>query len=100
MTTITKSQTTLTLGTEDGDVEIREDELPTITDEDLVMLGISRAELHRCFAEAAELMQGVDPLERKRAVADQRPDSTWEVHLVQYSPFTDPLMQGPAKGSA
>ena len=73
MTTITKSQTTLTLGTEDGDVEIREDELPTITDEDLVMLGISRAELHRCFAEAAELMQGVDPLERKRAVADQRP---------------------------
>ena len=38
---------TLTIATEEGDIEIREDELSTITDEDLrdVLDGISREDL-------------------------------------------------------
>ena len=89
---------TLTLGHKDGDIYIREDELPTITDEQLQWVGITREDLHRCFAEGAKLMEGVKPGERVRPVADQHLDGTWEVLLVGYSPNTDPLMHGPNIG--
>jgi hypothetical protein len=92
--------TTLTVSTDEGDVEIREAELSTITDEDLQRLHIPREDLHRCFAEGMQMMQGVEPGERIRPVADQQCDGSWAVRLVRYSEFTDPLMEGPASGSA
>jgi hypothetical protein len=55
---------------------------------------MSRADLHRCFAEGIELMKGMKPGDRCRPVAHRRPDGRWEVH----SEHSDPLMEGPAKG--
>ena len=81
----------LYVNTADGDVEIREDE--PVTNADLRKLGMSRADLHRCFAEGIELMKGMKPGDRCRPVAHRRPDGRWEVH----SEHSDPLMQGPAK---
>jgi hypothetical protein len=42
--------------TADGDFEIQEDE--PVTNALLRKLGMSRADLHRCFAEGMELMKG------------------------------------------
>jgi hypothetical protein len=84
---------TLTLSTEDGDVEIREDQLATLTRSDLRLLGISRKELLRCFAEGVELMKGRSAAERVRPIAERVPGtSTRMVLIVGYSPITDPLM--------
>jgi hypothetical protein len=90
----------LNIGTKDGDVEIREDELPTITKADLKKLGISHKDLLRCFAEGVELMKErkVKPGDRVRPVADQHIDGSWEVNLVGYSPISDPLMNVPIPG--
>jgi hypothetical protein len=90
----------LQIGTADGDVDIREDELATVTDDELERMEISREDLHRCFEEGVELMQSVKPGARVRPVADQTRDGKWEVHRVWYSPLNDPLMQGPTKGTA
>jgi hypothetical protein len=76
---------TITLGLSGGhDLEIRESELPTITDEKLKRWGISRETLHRCFAQGVELMKGRD---RVRPVADRFGDGLddWGVHIVGYS---------------
>jgi hypothetical protein len=54
---------------------------------------MSRADLHRCFAEGIELMKGMKPDDRCRPVAHRRVDGQWEVH----SEHGDPLMEGPAK---
>ena len=81
----------LYVNTADGDVEIREDE--PVTNADLRKLGMSRADLHRCFAEGIELMKGMKPDDRCRPVAHRRLDGQWEVH----SEHGDPLMEGPAK---
>jgi hypothetical protein len=84
----------LAIGTEDGDVEITEADLPTITKAELRKWGISRRDLMRCFAEGVELMKGVKPGRRCRPVADQLRDGSWEVLIVGYSALNDPLMQG------
>jgi hypothetical protein len=91
----------LTIATPAGaDIEIQQHELATITDEKLHnLLGMSRADLHRCFTEGMELMRGVEPGRRVRPIAEQTLDGTWFVHLVGYLPHTDPLMGGPAKGT-
>ena len=48
---------TLDVATADhGDVTVHADQLPTVTEDELKMLGMSRDELHQCFAEGAKLM--------------------------------------------
>ena len=79
----------LDLDTERGDIEIREDELPTITEAELIELGISRETLHDCFAEGVRLMQSISAWERVRFVPRPRMDGEWEVRLVCYSELSD-----------
>ena len=88
----------LEITTDDGTVTIREDELPFVTARHLAILGISRADLKRCFKEGAALMQGHTAAERVRPCAAQQPDGTWYVLLARYSPLSDPLMQGRPAG--
>jgi hypothetical protein len=90
----------LDIATEDGDVGIREDEIATITDADLKKLRISRGDLMRVFAEGTVLMRGVTPSDRVRPCAHETLDGRWEVVLVEYSEYNDPLMQGPPAGNA
>lgn len=76
----------LVLGTisSDGDVTIRECDLPQITGDDLRFWGISRSDLLRCFAEGVALMKGRTPSKRVRPVAMQQMDGhhlLWEVML-------------------
>ena len=73
----------LELDTEKGDIEIGEDELPTITDAKLIEFGISRETLHDCFVEGLRLMQSINTDERVRPHAAPRLDGEWEVHLVR-----------------
>jgi hypothetical protein len=96
-----------------GDIVIREDELPTITEADLRWLGISRDDLLRCFAEGVELMKGTEPGDRVRPIAElhDRPwidgnrtvarilsgggrSEGWIVSLCGYSAASDPLLAG------
>jgi hypothetical protein len=81
-------------------VEIREDELDTLTEAGLRHIGISRSELQRVFAKAAELMRDVRPGDRVRPCADQTSKGEWLVLKVKYSEFTDPLMNKPPAGHA
>ena len=90
----------ITIATSDGDVEIQEHELPTLTEEELRNFGISREDLNRCFAEGVELMRGVEPGKRVRPIAQETLDGEWLVRLVGYSAVTDPLMNDPPQGSA
>jgi hypothetical protein len=83
---------TLSISTDDGDVTITEDELPTITGKELEYLHISRAELHRCFAEAAALMENYTPADCVRLIASKTLDGKWEVRIFRYSPANDPSM--------
>jgi hypothetical protein len=41
---------------------------------------MSRADLHRCFAEGIELMKSMKPGDLCRPVAHRRLDGQWEVH--------------------
>jgi hypothetical protein len=68
-----------------GAVELRGDELALLTDAHLKMLGMSRKELHRCFAEGMRLMKvrNVKPGDRIRPCADFA--GRWEVDLVHRS---------------
>jgi hypothetical protein len=105
---------TLHIATADGDVEIREDKLASVTDAELALMEISRDDLHRCFAEGVELMQGMTPSDRVRPLAyytygngwryrDSEPTVSaagWVVVLCGYSAKTDPLMQGQTQGTA
>ena len=77
-------QPILCIGTARGDVIIREDQLPTITDAELKRFRISRADLQECFAVGKKLMEGQKPSE-VRPVASERLDGTWEVWLVAWS---------------
>ena len=89
------------ISTEDGDVEIREEDLSVITDAELRMLRISREELRRCFGEAMEMMRGAAQADwaqaRPVAVSLNR---KWEVHTICYNAYSHPLMQGPTMGKA
>jgi hypothetical protein len=89
----------LQIATEDGDIEIREDELASITNAELADLRLSREQLHQLFAEGVELMRSRKPGDRVRPVAMEISDGDWFVDLVRYSPLRDPLMQGPLKGT-
>ena len=65
----------LQLSCDNGDqVEIREDELATVTEDDLELLGIPRADLNRCFAErqADGEPQAVRPGAPDRRTTSQR----------------------------
>jgi hypothetical protein len=78
-------------------VTVYEDEITSsIFKADLKMLGISRADLDRVFAKARELMRerGIEPGDRNRIrpVADKMRDGGWDVVLVGYSEFNDPLL--------
>ena len=81
------------LFTDDGVMLIHENELLSITDEDLDEFRISREDLRRVFTEAAILMKGHTARDRVRPCADQALDGKWEVVLERYSPISDPLMQ-------
>ena len=80
------------LFTDDGVMLIHENELLSITDEELDEFRISREDLRRVFTEAATLMKGRTASDRVRPCADQA-YGKWEVVLVRYSPINDPLMQ-------
>jgi hypothetical protein len=67
----------LELDTEKGDIEIREDELSTITDAELIEFGISRETLHDCFVEGLRLMQSINADGRVRPHATPRLDGEW-----------------------
>ena len=87
---------TLDFATADhGDVTVHADQLPTVTMDELKMLGMSRDELHQCFAEGVKLMADHIASDRVRPVASQTLDGKWEVRIVHYSEWSDPLMQGP-----
>ena len=47
----------LALATDYGDIEIRENDLSSLTDAELMKFRITRSELYRAFAEGAELMK-------------------------------------------
>jgi hypothetical protein len=81
--------------TDHGDVTVHADQLPTVTMDELKMLGMSRDELHQCFAEGFKLMADHIASGRVRPVASQTLDGKWEVRIVRYSELSDPLMQGP-----
>jgi hypothetical protein len=69
-------------------------ELPTMTDEDLEMLEISREELHEVFADGMRQMEeeGITDTDRVRPCADrERASREWFVILVRYSELSDPL---------
>lgn len=89
-------------GDEYLDLEIHENELAGINDKDLKKWGISRETPHRCFAESVELMKYKTERDRMRPIAEHVGDGpdAWEVLIVGYSPFTDPLMQDAPRGSA
>jgi hypothetical protein len=78
----------LHVSTDDGDVEIHEHALATITEADLKKLRMSRDDLYRCFAEGLRLMEEseVKPADRVRPFAERTLDGEWEVHLVRCSP--------------
>ena len=87
----------LELDTETGDVEICEEELPTITDAELIEFGISRETLRDCFTEGVrlmQLMQSSKAEERVRPCAAPRLDGKWEVRLIRDSALSVPLMPG------
>jgi hypothetical protein len=71
---------------------IGEDDLPSLTNEELAKLRISREELHRCFAEGVKLMGGRSDSDRVRPCAVKTFNGKWEVHIVRYSGLSDPLM--------
>jgi hypothetical protein len=82
----------LALATDYGDVEIREDDLSSLTDAELKKLRITRSELNRAFAEGVQLMKFRSERDRVRPVAHKTFDGTWRVDLIGYSSTTDPLM--------
>jgi hypothetical protein len=91
------------LGTEEGDVEIREEDLSLVTAAELKKYRITRAELRRCFAEAMELMKGAtqEDWARRRPVCEETLDGKWEVvGTVHYNQHTHPLMDDGPSGTA
>jgi hypothetical protein len=89
------------LGTEDGDVEIRAEDLSRITPAALKRWRITRAELRRCFAEAMELMKGATQGDwaRRAPVCEETLDGKWVVvGRVGYNQYTHPLMYGDDDG--
>ena len=75
------------IATEDGDVEIREEDLSVITDAELRMLRISREELRRCFGEAMEMMRGATQADWVQARPVAVPlNRKWEVHATTRTP--------------
>ena len=78
------------------EIEIFEDELATLSAAELNELNISRDELHWVFAEGQRLMRKhrITERDRVRPCADQTPEGEWFVVLVEYSPLSDPLLQG------
>ena len=82
----------LAVSTAYGVVMIGEDDLPSLTNEKLAKLRISREELHRCFAVGVKLMGGRSDSDRVRPVAVKTFDGKWKVLIVPYSALSDPLM--------
>jgi hypothetical protein len=79
---------TVTLTFEDGsDLEIQQDELATITNEELKEWGISREKLNACFAKGIELMKAKTQ-RRVRAIVHHTGDEPddWEVFIVDSPP--------------
>jgi len=81
----------LALATDYGDVEVREEDLSSLTDAELKRLRITRTELYQAFAEGTELMKSRS--DRVRPVAHKTFDGTWRVDLFRYSPTIDLLME-------
>lgn len=78
----------LALGTPAGTVEIRQDDLSSITDAQLSEFGISRAELQQVFAEGLRLMQSSTRVgEQVCPCAAQTLGGQWEVRLGCYPPL-------------
>ena len=92
---MTKPPREIAVSTDEGwDILITEELLPTVTDEELAKLRLTREQLHRLFAQGLKLMEGKTVSDRVRPVASETLDGKWFVYLVRYSPLTDPLMQG------
>jgi hypothetical protein len=88
------------VNTPTGDLRITEEELPTLTDAEIAEYVLpARQVLHELFARGRELMRGKTESDRVRPVAGQTLDGDWTIHLVKYSPVSDPLMVIPLKGA-
>jgi len=83
---------TLTLCIDEGDLELREEELASITDQELAKFRISREELHRCFAKGARLMQRYTEVDGIGPIAFED-DGKWKVGICGFSALNDPSMQ-------
>jgi hypothetical protein len=68
---------------------IQEDDLTLLTDAELRILRISRADLQRCFAEGVRLMRGKTLRDRVRPCANETLEGGWIVNLVHYSACRD-----------
>jgi len=88
----------LALATDYGDVEIRGEDLSSITDAELKKLRITRTELHRLFTRGVQLMKSRS--DRVRPVAHKTFDGTWRVDLFRYTPAIDLLMERKPAGRA
>jgi hypothetical protein len=85
-------------------VMISEDELPSLTKDDLRRLRITPSALKEVFAEARELAKDIKPSDRVRICADRgwrgkgsrycgRSKDNFLVVPVHYSPLSDPMLQ-------
>jgi hypothetical protein len=70
----------LVVSTDAGDFAIQEHEVSTITAAELCQLRISRVDLRKLFAEAAQLLLGIKPRDQARLVATRAMDGHWQVH--------------------
>ena len=89
----------MALSTENGDIEIREQDLSSIAAAQLKGCRITRKQLRRCFAEAMEMMRDAtqEDWAKGRPTAVQALNGTWEVHgPLGHSQYSPPMMQGPA----
>ena len=84
---------TIDIATNGDDVTIREDEISSLTEEELRALRISRAELQRVFAEGVRLMRDISLGNRVRPCASENLQGEWHVVLVRDAEFSDPLLR-------
>jgi hypothetical protein len=86
------------IATDDGEVTIREDEISSLTEEELRALRISRAELQRVFAEGVKLTRDISPGDHVRPCASEDLQGEWHVVLVRDAEFSDPRLRRPIAG--
>jgi hypothetical protein len=85
MTSLKKKKFYVDIRVDGESLRIYDDQVASVVDKVFEVVGITRADLGRAFAEAKELMteRGLKPGGRIRPVVDQAPDGSWCVVLVE-----------------